>query len=352
MGYDLLNEPWPGSQWSTCAHSRGCPQFETGLLQPFFEHVIDGVREVDADNVVWVEPQIFHTFGSESHLGTLEPIGDEQLGYSWHNYCLPGESVSGEDEAECEFLENRVFELSEEDAERLGAATLLSEWGASDNPNRLERMTRLADEYLVSWQYWDWKEWDDPTGADPGMNALFTNDGDLSSLKQDKADFLSRPYPQATAGTPLELAFDPETADFRYLYQSREASAPTEIYVPVKRHYPNGYEIVASGARVTSAPDAALVTLEETASDEIVEITLTAREAPRDHAPPPEDREIRSEEEPGPRATPSEADGPTTGRRLLPTTGGIPVIGGLALVLLATALTGRRREVSPPAGRP
>ena len=41
MGYDLLNEPWPGSPWATCANNVGCPVFDTEVLQPFNERVIE-----------------------------------------------------------------------------------------------------------------------------------------------------------------------------------------------------------------------------------------------------------------------------------------------------------------------
>ncbi|HYY23139.1 MAG TPA: hypothetical protein VE780_14800, partial [Thermoleophilaceae bacterium] len=36
VGYDLLNEPWPGSAWPTCAHPLGCPPFDRGPLTMFY----------------------------------------------------------------------------------------------------------------------------------------------------------------------------------------------------------------------------------------------------------------------------------------------------------------------------
>ena len=47
MGYDLFNEPWPGSQWPTCANVKGCPAFEQESLAPMQQKAIDAIREVD-----------------------------------------------------------------------------------------------------------------------------------------------------------------------------------------------------------------------------------------------------------------------------------------------------------------
>ena len=46
MGYDLFNEPWPGSQWPTCANVNGCPAFEQESLAPMQQKAIDAIREV------------------------------------------------------------------------------------------------------------------------------------------------------------------------------------------------------------------------------------------------------------------------------------------------------------------
>ena len=33
-GYDLMNEPWPGSDFSTCVNTAGCPNFDSGQARP------------------------------------------------------------------------------------------------------------------------------------------------------------------------------------------------------------------------------------------------------------------------------------------------------------------------------
>ena len=40
LGFDLMNEPWPGTPWTTCFVPGGCPAFDTGSLLPFYKRVI------------------------------------------------------------------------------------------------------------------------------------------------------------------------------------------------------------------------------------------------------------------------------------------------------------------------
>ena len=287
MGYDLLNEPWPGIEWPTCIVPPllGCPASDTNELQPFFEHAIKGIREVDPDNLVWIETQTL-SGGTGNPTGYTPIAGEQQLGYSFHNYCglttglqsaqLPFQVPIVEEQA-CEFIDGNVFTQARALAERMNAVEVLTEFGATDEPVLLKRVTRLADENFVGWQYWHYKNWSDPTTQSQGSGAqsLFADDRDLGTAKLDKLKILSRTYPQATAGTPIALSFDPDSAAFSYRYTPRAASAPTEIYVPAALHYPDGYTVTVSGAQVRSAPNAPRLVLENDAGATEVSVTVT-----------------------------------------------------------------------------
>lgn len=291
MGYDLLNEPWSGLEWPTCIFPPmvGCPSTDAAEIQPFFENALAGIREVDAHNLVWLEPQLL-AGGTGSPTG-FQPIpGETQLGYSIHNYCpltalaqsaqlgLPLEAPVGLQDT-CPSFEAEVLRQARAAAERLGAVELVTEFGASDDPVLLARVTRLADEHLVGWQYWAYKNWRDPTtqSQGSGQQGLFADDADLGSVKADKLRILARAYPQATAGIPLALSFDPQTAAFSYRYAPRPLAAPTEIYLPVAVHYPRGYRVEVSGARVTSPPDAAQLLLRNAPGATEVAVTIVPR---------------------------------------------------------------------------
>jgi len=58
----------------------------------------------------------------------------------------------------------------------------------------------------------------------------------------------TRPYPQATAGTPDSLQFDFDTRIFRYTFETNTAiPSPTEIFVP-PLIYPEGFDVIVSSA--------------------------------------------------------------------------------------------------------
>ncbi|MFP5306397.1 MAG: endoglycoceramidase, partial [Gammaproteobacteria bacterium] len=152
-----------------------------------------------------------------------------------------------------------------------------TEFGATDQIDVLRQVVEEADRSLIGWQYWHYKHWGDPTteSQESGNQGLFEDDADLSTAKLDKLRVLVRTYPQATAGIPVELSFDDESGEFRYRYTPRTAGAPTEIYVPVALHYPDGYSVELSGATQASAANAPLLVLENLPDATEVSVTVS-----------------------------------------------------------------------------
>ena len=290
MGYDLLNEPWAGVEYPTCIllYGIGCPSSDSNEIQPFFEHAITGIRTVDKNNIVWMEPQLLA--GGTGYPTGLGPIaGESQLGYSFHNYCplnalfqaaQLGLIVGSLPVDTCESFENNSFDQARVTADRMGAVELVTEFGASDDLALIGRVTAGADARLIGWQYWHYKNWGDPTTQSQGSGeqGMFADDTNLDSVKIDKLKLLERTYPQATAGTPLALSFNPDSAAFSYRYTPRPSvTAPTEIYVPVALHYPQGYRVNVSGATITSAANAQRLVIQNTAGASEVTVTVTRR---------------------------------------------------------------------------
>ncbi|HZP11746.1 MAG TPA: cellulase family glycosylhydrolase [Nevskiaceae bacterium] len=278
MGYDLMNEPWPGTQVFSCMQPLGCPQFDAGFLQPMQEYAMDGIRQVDPSNVVWFEPHVIFNDGAQTNLGLLKPIRDQNIGLSWHTYCTVAGFVHAygfSDIPGCVQQNALVADNADQAIARMGATTLITEFGASDDLADIADVTGNADAHLTGWMYWHYKEWADPTteSQTSGGQGLFTDDADLSTVKVEKLKILERAYPQATAGTPESLTFDPSTAAFHYRYAPNTASAPTEIHVPTI-HYPNGYTVTVTGATVTSAPGATTLTLQNQAGATEVDVTI------------------------------------------------------------------------------
>lgn len=251
MGYDLLNEPWMGTEWPTCL-SEGCPQSYVDELQPAMEQGLAAIRAHDPDNVVWWEPQQFS--GGQKLDTFYGPVpGEDQLGFSWHNYCpdvfFESQGIPGGDVENCwDFSRDRNRHALEQSA-TMDAVPLMTEWGASDNTRAISIDAAVADEHLMGWTEWAYKYWNDPTTADDAQG-LFTDDRDLTSVKQAKLRRLVRTYAQATAGTPLRMHFAHGSGGFRFRYRPDPAvTAPTRIFVS-PLHYRHGYAVQVDGGHV------------------------------------------------------------------------------------------------------
>ncbi|MDQ6525684.1 cellulase family glycosylhydrolase [Nocardioides sp. LHD-245] len=251
MGYDLINEPWMGLEWLTC-FTNGCPGSYRRELQPAYEKVTRAIREVDPANVVWWEPQ---QLAAGRPVPTyLQPMaGEDQLGYSWHNYCqdvfLESQGLPFGKVENCWRFSRERTATALAQADTMRAAPMMSEWGATDNLRAIEIDAAVADENLMGWSHWAYKRWQDPTTADDAQG-MFRDDTDFGSVKEAKLRRLVRTYAQATAGTPLAMAFDVGTGDFSYRYRSNAVDAPTEIFVS-PLHYPGGYDVTVTGGRWT-----------------------------------------------------------------------------------------------------
>jgi endoglycosylceramidase len=63
LGYEAMNEPWPGTDWTRCTTASGCPDLEARLLQPFYERSSSVVRRFDQRQLLFVEPFVLFNFG-------------------------------------------------------------------------------------------------------------------------------------------------------------------------------------------------------------------------------------------------------------------------------------------------
>jgi endoglycosylceramidase len=250
LGYDILNEPWPGSPWAGCAVPAGCPAFDTGPLAAMTRKSTRAIRKADKRHIVWQEPNVIFNFGSASHL----PAIGSNTGLSFHDYCLTAGAP------DCPTMEALPFQNADTEAKQTNRALLLSEFGATDDLATLNRIPGLADDHMVSWLEWAYCGCGDPTTSGPGDVQAIVQDPKKpptgSNVFHGKLAALDRPYPQAVAGTPKSYLYDSASNTFTLRYSTRTpagkrlpAGARTIVYVP-REHYPNGYDAVARGASV------------------------------------------------------------------------------------------------------
>ena len=294
LGYDPFNEPF-----STSLVKSGDEKFD-GQLECFYTGrsfvgstthgappiscppdvpatgVIPAIQTADPGALVFYEPDIFSSRGSTNFVG---PMPFANLVFNVHVYCghRSGKTGNPTDIAACANQEQRSFTTRGEDRTDLGTtaqpggpAWFLSEFGATSNPTLLDRLTAEADRSLVGWTYWSWKFYADPTGS--SAEGLVSSDGSLRST----AAILSRTYPQAIAGRPTSVSFDPTTGVFHLAYVPDHAvRALTAIFVPTEVHYPNGYCANTSGAKVISKPGNEVLLVENDPSGRLVSVTVT-----------------------------------------------------------------------------
>jgi endoglycosylceramidase len=284
LGYDLLNEPWPGTPWFTCGNTEGCPAFDTQVLQPFNEKMANAIREADPNGIVWYEPNVLFNNGPETHLGDVAG----PAGMSYHVYCLeeqPQPSPADEAQEEsCRLREDLPFSNANDHSEKTGNTLLLSEFGATDDLGAIERIVERAERSMISWQYWHYCQCDDPTTTGVGPTQALVIDpakppsGD--NLKEDKLDVLARVFPRVVAGTPTGYGFDREQRTFSLDYSTKRAGggafgpgAGSEIFVP-RRHYPGGYDVTVTGGDPVSPASASRLRIRTCAGRDEVRVRL------------------------------------------------------------------------------
>lgn len=273
IGYDLFNEPFSSEVYSAggaAAFDARLECFYTGRAHPGqlqggapdtcaptvpAEGLVPSLEAADRSHLLFYEPDITSDFGNPDAIGAM-PFPRLVLGF--HNYCFTQQQG-----ANCPIEEMQTF--ANKARERAGAASaqqptgpgwFMSEFGAEDDATDLSRVTQLADSNLIGWTYWQWRQYGDPTGSP--SESLFNADGTL----KPKAAILSRAYARAVAGTPTAMSFDPASGAFHLEYTpDRRITAPTEVFMPLLVHYSNGYCPAVSGARVSSASGAQILTL-------------------------------------------------------------------------------------------
>ncbi len=286
IGFDPFNEPFSASLvtrgdehfdaqlecfYTGRAHigapRRGAPRFACPRRDPR-TGVIPVMLANDRKALVFEEPDNYASRGLPTFLG---PMSFHNLVFNFHIYCGARSPVTGNPTnlARCAAQEARALTRRSEDRLEIGSKQyapggtgwFMSEFGATSDPGLLKSVTAIADQDLLGWAYWSWRYYADPTGS--ASEGLVMADGKLRST----AFVLSRPYAEATAGTPLSMHFSPGTRRFAFAYRARAAiRAPTVIEVPVDVQYRAGYCATVSGARITSDPTTPLLVIQASRS--------------------------------------------------------------------------------------
>jgi endoglycosylceramidase len=277
-GYDPINEPFTTSVSPTPGKNidNELECFYTGSANPgtFLGAPLDcgtdvpanglipSVQAVDPKHIIFLEPTIYEVHGQPNFVGAM-PYPNLVLNF--HAYC-GGRSLTGDpyDESKCftqldrRFL-HRMVQVAQNPSsyQPQGLPLFLSEFGATQSAALVGAASAEANQLKTGWAYWAWKYYNDPTGS--SNEALVTPNGKFNP----QAAALRQTYPEAVAGTPIDVLTDVKAGSLLLKYESDpNITAPTLISVPVKHYFPNGYCAEVTGAKLISAPDAPTVEVE------------------------------------------------------------------------------------------
>jgi endoglycosylceramidase len=302
VGYDPYNEPF-STETQTASESTFTGQLEcfyTGKAHTGFlangsnmltcppgtpnDGVIPTIQSVDDHHLTFVEPDIYWVTGGNvpSQLG---PMPFKRIVFNFHTYCGDRSPVTGNPTDLLKCLQSEETSASEQDITRLGMssanqqpsgpAIFMSEFGATTSVPLAGFDVEYAGLEQLGWIYWAWKYYDDPTGS--SAEGLVQPDGSYSPI----VGVLSRTYPQAVAGDPNSVIFNPFTGGFNMVYAPTEAAhGVTTVDIAASQHYPNGWCSAVKNGRITSKPGANHLTVQTVGKPSQVYITVTAGACP------------------------------------------------------------------------
>ncbi|MSS46659.1 glycoside hydrolase family 5 protein [Cutibacterium sp. WCA-380-WT-3A] len=292
MGYDIMNEPWPGHHYPICYLALGWCGSAMKSLNGMYQKVGSAIVAADPDAIVTYEP--YSTWNQGLNSRPRRP-SVPRAAMSWHVYCsmnaLFGTYLG------CNLPDNHTFRNADRAAIINDSASLLSEFGATKDVKTLMGVTLKARTHLVGWQYWTYNGCNDPTTqnvADQDLVSDIDHPGPVTDGQVDhnKLGVLAVPHLRATAGTPTSTSWAPSTNTYQASWSSARVAGDgnfvkgsiSEIAVP-SAHYPHGYEVKANGGEVVSAPGALRLQIRSTGEGSVsVTITPASEKSGSSHA--------------------------------------------------------------------
>jgi endoglycosylceramidase len=277
LGYEVMNEPWPGQLYQTCAIPVvGCPAFDA-TLTAFYQRVRNAIRLADPLKTIWIEPNVLFSNFDATHIGTVH---DAHLGWSFHDYC--GTASIGLGTQLCAPLDQLTVSSAKQYSTQHQVPWLLTEFGATNDLGNLAEMTALADQNRLGWLEWAYTG-NDKTSSSPNGQALVL-DPSLpptgANVLTAKLKVLAEPYPQAVSGTPVSWSF--ANGVFTLSYSTARVAAPltrfaagseTDIATPAIE-FPAGYTVSVTGGAVASAPNAPVLRVLSTPGATTITVTV------------------------------------------------------------------------------
>lgn len=283
LGYDLLNEPWPGSAYLGCVATLGACSAARERLDVLNSTVSTAIAAADPDAISFYEPYSIWNDGID--IRPARPTGTAHAALSWHDYC-PVAALLGSYTG-CAPFDGRTFANADRAALDDHVGSLLTEFGATDDAPTLRAITDAARAHLVGWQYWAYCDCSDPTTQDRDAQGIVGHPQRPGPVRPDdvntaKLAILAAPHVRAVAGTPLRTRWVPGTGTYTAAWTPRradetgwfDAHTPTEVAVPAV-DFPHGFHVTVTGGHITARRDGRLFIVADTHAPVGIEITAS-----------------------------------------------------------------------------
>lgn len=277
LGYEILNEPWPGSAYPTCVGLEvGCPLFDQGPLSAYYARMDAALRGADPAHLVWYEPLVLFNYGIPTHVVAPK---DSRLGFAFHDYGLCSATPAYAPLAPaCGAEDSMVLSNAVAYSGSTGDALLETEFGATTDTAQIGEQVAAYDKAMVPWMFWSYAELDN-TGSGGTFGPPTQANVNTAVLRS-----LARPYPQLVSGTPSGWSFDTATKVFTFSYTTLRADgggsfppgAVSDVFLPAVQ-YPSGYTVRVDGGRVVSGDGASLLQIASTVGATTVSVQVSPK---------------------------------------------------------------------------
>jgi len=197
--------------------------------------------------------------------------------YNFHDYCPQRSGVTGNPVNLQSCSDSELLQLIKQEQLRPlyathsqpnGPAIMMTEFGATDNVALAALLIMDASTVGLSWAWWSWRYYQDPTGS--SAEAVINDQNQYSPVIVP----LTQTHAIAVAGSLLSAQFGQLTGNFTLVYAANTSiKAPTVIYVS-PTSYPVGYCVYVKGGTITSPPGAPYLTVDNVTNAATVVVRL------------------------------------------------------------------------------
>ena len=243
VGYDLMNAPWPGPRTRECVRD-GCRGFQLGALTSLWRRTVAQVRSVDADAITWIEPPAVAPVLAPL---LLARAGDaRRSGLAFQADCGLA-AAAGPASDSCGAVQARALDAAVSWSVAQDRPALLTGSAATARGATLAGLRRIADARMLSWLRWPYA---------PGIVRDQRRPATGDNVDEQRLAALDAPHPRVVAGTPTRWSLDAASGVFTAEWSTTlpgggpaGEGAVSELWLG-RRHYPDGYRLTVTGARV------------------------------------------------------------------------------------------------------